>query len=60
MTFEEKSTSVADWSVRADCDGRSVTVRMKDLPWESASDVLAAGDELLFQSVEVAVHALRG
>ncbi len=60
MTFEEKAKSVADWAVRADCDGRSVTVRMKDLPWESASEVLAADDELLFQSVEVAVHALRG
>jgi transposase len=38
----------------------AVTVRMKDLQWESASDVLAADDELLFQSVEVAVYALRG
>jgi formylmethanofuran dehydrogenase subunit E len=59
MTFEEKSKSVADWVVRADSDGRSVTIRMKDRPWESAGDVLAADDELLFQSVEVAVHDLR-
>ena len=60
MTFEEKSKSVADWVVRADSDGRSVTIRMKDGLWDSASEVLAADDELLFQSVEVAVHALRG
>ena len=60
MTFEEKAKSVADWMVRADGDDRSVTIRMRDRPWESASDVLAADDELLFQSVEVAVHALRG
>ena len=60
MTFEEKLKSVADWVVRADSDSRSVTIRMKDGLWDSASEVLAADDELLFQSVEVAVHALQG
>ena len=58
MTFEEKAKSVADWMVRADSDDRSVTLRMKDRPWESPSDVLAAADDQLFESVEVAVHGL--
>lgn len=60
MTFEEKSKSVADWLVLAECEGRSVTVRMKDRPWASAADVLAAADDHLFDSVEIGIHALHG
>jgi hypothetical protein len=60
MTFEEKAKSVADWMVRAETDGRTVVLRMKDRAWNPTADVLAAPDDLLFESVEVLSHSLGG
>ncbi len=60
MTFEEKAKSVADWMVRAETDGRTVVLCMKDRAWNSSADVLAASDDQLFESVEVPSPSLLG
>jgi len=60
MTFEEKPKVIADWTARAESDDRTVILRMKDGAWASAADILAASDDLLFESVEVLGHAMRG
>lgn len=58
MSFEEKPRSVADWVVRLDVPGQSVTIRLKDTTWQGADEVLTAGDESIFESVEVSAQGL--
>jgi tRNA (adenine37-N6)-methyltransferase len=53
MSFEEENKSIQNWCVRVDAPGQSVSLRLKENPWQGPDEILAASDDRLFESVEV-------